>query len=356
MAISPRLIRRRIRSVSNTKKITKAMELVAAAKMRRAVAAALKTRAYAKLAWGMVDALQGTVAEEMHPLLRGSKQPANRQQPPAQRVLYVVMASDRGLCGGFNAAMFRELVKNVQSIRHFEGAHATEKSHKSVDASHDVRSLVKLEMTRCVVIGKKAEQFVRRQGWSLTASFTNIAVAPTVAELRPIARLAMDAFVAGDVDEVRIAFTDFISSLRQQPRVRRLLPLERIEEVGTHHARHFEGAQATEKSHKRAGASDDVRSLAKLEMTNGRTEFLFEPSPKAVLDQLLPRVVELQTYQCYLETGASEHSARMLAMRSASDSAGEMIDDLTLTFNQARQSLITREIAEISAGSAALTA
>ncbi|MBI4449459.1 ATP synthase F1 subunit gamma [Candidatus Uhrbacteria bacterium] len=306
MAISPRLIRRRIRSVSNTKKITKAMELVAAAKMRRAVAAALKTRAYAKLAWGMVDALQGTVGEEVHPLLRKSS--VNGQ---VSNVLYVVMASDRGLCGGFNAALFREVVRDVQHSR------------------------FQIPDSRFVTIGRKAEQFIRRMGWNLAASFTNIAVAPTVAELRPIARLAMDAFTSGDVDEVRIAFTDFISSLRQQPRVKTLLPLQRIEEVGV---------KAVSQSGSRFQIPD----------SRFRAEFLFEPSPRAVLDQLLPRVVELQTYQCYLETGAAEHSARMLAMRSASDSAGEMIDDLTLTFNQARQSLITREIAEISAGSAAL--
>jgi len=335
MAISPRLIRRRIRSVQNTKKITKAMELVAAAKMRRAVAAALKTRAYAKLAWGMVDALQGTVGEEMHPLLRSGKSEI------ARRVLYVVMASDRGLCGGFNAALFREVMRDAQIRRHSE---RSEESHATEGPGRDVRPLAVLEMTKWVAIGKKSEQFIRRMGWNLTASFTNIAVAPTVAELRPIARLAMDAFTGGEVDEVRIAFTDFISSLRQQPRVRTLLQLQRIEEVGAGEARRVGVSFPT-------GRSDGHRTAP---TENSATEFLFEPSPNAVLDQLLPRVVELQAYQCYLETGASEHSARMLAMRSASDSAGDMIDDLTLTFNQARQSLITREIAEISAGSAAL--
>jgi len=303
--------------VSNTKKITKAMELVAAAKMRRAVAAALRTRAYAKLAWGMVDALQGTAAGDLHPLLRIEQthvpyQTSGRGRSIVRsfsRTLYIVMASDRGLCGGFNAALFRTLAKDVE------------------DSGLTTRDV------RLATVGRKAEQFIRRMGWNLAASFTNIAVAPAVAELRPIAKLAMDAFVTGEVDEVRIAFTDFISSLRQQPRVRTLLPLQRIEEIGV------------------GGKPPGTRQL---EHSSTSAEFLFEPSPKAVLDQLLPRVVELQVYQCYLETGASEHSARMLAMRNASDNAEEMIDDLTLTFNQARQSLITREIAEISAGSAAL--
>lgn len=336
-----------MRSVANTKKITKAMELVAAAKMRRAVAAALRTRAYARLAWEMVDAVSGTVSGELHPFLRSGS-------TASRFILYVVMASDRGLCGGFNAALFRELLKDVQLVRHFEGAQATEKSHKMGGASHGVRSLAGLEMTKWVAIGKKSEQFVRRMGWNLVASFTNIAVAPTVAELRPIARIVMDAFVGGEVDEVRIAFTDFISSLRQQPRVRTLLPLQRIEEIGITPRRHSEESR-DEESHSTVSTSHDARSLASgLEMTKSGVEFLFEPSPEIVLNAMLPRLVELQVYQCYLETGASEHSARMLAMRNASDSAGEMIDDLTLTFNQARQSLITREIAEISAGRAAL--
>lgn len=305
--------------MQNTKKITKAMELVAAAKMRRAVAAALKTRAYANLAWNMINALRGAATEETHPLLRGSSTMSLRGAEPQQsdaaipantpRVLYVVMASDRGLCGGFNAQLFRALLHDVQSERPAAGS------------------------LQLVAIGRKAEQFIRRQGWNLSASFTNIAVAPTVAETRPIARLAMDAFTSGAVDEVRIAFTDFVSSLRQQPRVRTLLPLQRIEEIGV------------EAEERRVGAPSP---------SNGAMEFLFEPSPAIVLDAMLPRVVELQTYQCYLETGASEYSARMFAMRSASDAAGEMIDDLSFTFNQARQSLITREIAEISAGRVAL--
>lgn len=183
-----------------------------------------------------------------------------------------------------------------------------------------------------MAVGRKAEQLIRRQGWEMTASFSDISVAPTIAELRPMARIAMDAFTEGKVSEVRLAFTDFISSLRQQPRVKTLLPLQRIDGVGTGNAQ-----------------------VAKLK-SQMITEFLFEPDPHAVLAQMLPRLVELQVYQAYLETGASEHSARMFAMRSATDAAGEMIDDLTLTFNSARQSLITREIAEISAGTAALAA
>lgn len=338
MAISPRLIRRRIRSVSNTKKITKAMELVAAAKMRRAVAAALKTRAYAKLAWGMVEALEGTVGEEAHPLLRSITpifSPSLRGGArEGVRVLYIVMASDRGLCGGFNAALFRELLKDAHAIPTPSSSPSQGEGEKknSFPTSRREGGRGGVGPMRFAAIGKKSEQFIRRMKWNLTASFTNIAVAPTIAELRPIARLAMDAFINGEVDEVRIAFTDFVSSLRQQPRVRTLLPLQRIEDIGI----------------------GEKLSTRQLEYSSTPAEFLFEPSPAIVLNAMLPRLVELQIYQCYLETGASEHSARMFAMRNASDSAGEMIDDLTLTFNQARQSLITREIAEISAGRAAL--
>ncbi|MBI2483514.1 ATP synthase F1 subunit gamma [Candidatus Uhrbacteria bacterium] len=309
MAISPRLIRRRIRSVQNTRKITKAMELVAAAKMRRAVAAALRTRAYAKLAWEMVDALHGSVAEELHPLLRSAVPASEMRGAPAAasstRALYVVIASDRGLCGGFHAQLFREMTKGATHVP---------------------------SATRWVVVGKKAEQFVRRQGGALVASFTNLSVAPTIADLRPLARLVMEEFTEHRADVVRIVYTDFISSLRQMPRVQTLLPLQRMSGLGVGSESHPSPAPHA----------------------SGIPDMLFEPNPQAVLDQVLPRLVELQVYQCVLESGASEHSARMLAMRSASDAAGEMIDHLTLTFNQARQSLITREIAEISAGRAAL--
>lgn len=322
MAVPPRLIRRRIRSVQNTKKITKAMELVAAAKMRRAVAAALKTRAYANLAWRMIGSLEGAAGEDIHPLLRSSRKESpykisgrgENMVTGDRGVLYIVMASDRGLCGGFNAALFRELVREVWE-------NGTRYPPEKVPG------------TIFIAVGRKSEQFIRRMGWNLIASFTNIAVAPTIAELRPVAKIAIEAFTQNEVGDVRIAFTDFISSLRQQPRVKRLLPLQRIEEVGV-------GSLL---------AHSDTRTL------ETPLEFLFEPDPRQVLDQMLPRLTELQIYQAYLETGASEHSARMLAMRNASDAAVEMVDDLTLTLNQARQSLITREIAEISAGRAALT-
>lgn len=305
-------IRGKIKSVENTKKITKAMELVAAAKMRRAVAAALRTRAYAKLAWEMVDALQGSLTEELHPLLRRSAGASEDWGTPPQRkadvrTLYIMIASDRGLCGGFHAALFREALREC-------GARAPNVFAQAA----------------WVTMGKKAEQFIRRQGGNLIASFANAAVAPTLVELRPLARIAMDAFVGGTVDEVRVVYTDFISSLRQAPRVQVLLPLQRMRGMG---------------------ADTEVTPPT----GTGVTEVLFEPNPVIVLNQVLPRLVELQVYQCVLETGASEHSARMLAMRNASDAAREMIDDLTLTLNQARQSLITREIAEISAGRAALS-
>jgi len=299
MSLSPRLIRRRIRSVRNTEKITKAMELVAAAKMRRAVAAALRTRAYANLAWRMVESLEGAVGEEVHPLLRCVRSPVSGRGTPVSSVLTIVLASDRGLCGGFNAQLFRALAAHVRT------------------APGDAR---------CIAVGKKSEQFIRRRGWELAASFVDLTVAPPIAWLRPIAQIAIDAFTAHEVDTVRIAFTDFVSALRQQPRIRTLLPLQQLRELTPHPA----------------------------PRTPYSPDFLFAPGPRTILDAMLPRLVELQVYQAYLESGASEHSARMFAMRNASENAVEMIGDLTLTFNQARQTLITREIAEIAAGRAAL--
>ncbi|MDO8425765.1 MAG: ATP synthase F1 subunit gamma [bacterium] len=332
MSVSPRLIRRRIRSVQNTKKITKAMEMVAAAKMRRAVAAALKSRAYAKLAWRMIATLEGTVAEEIHPLLRAPIGVTQRQLG-GEGSLYIVMASDRGLCGGFNAALFREVRRDVQ-----------ERKETNV---------------RFVAVGKKAEQFIRRQGWTLDASFTDIGAAPSIAALRPVAKIAMETFMREEVHRVRIAFTDFISSLRQQPTVRTLLPLRRFTELETYSSsRQLDDSPSVRRDDDPSSARhfDDPGKEKSHTTHNAQTvqEFLFEPNPKAVLDTMLPRLVELQVYQAYLDAGASEHSARMLAMRSASDAATDMIYSLTLSFNRARQAMITQEIAEISAGSAAL--
>jgi len=306
MATSTRLIRRRIKSVTNTRKITKAMELVAASKMRKAVSSVLGTRPYAQAAWLAVRQIAKVSDAEMHPLL--AKRDGNG------RALVILLTSDGGLCGGFNSQMLRA---------------ATVFMRKRGTENVDV-----------VAIGRKGQDACRRFGWNMVATFTALANAPQVSDVRPVADLAIGDYMSGKYDEVFLAYTDYRSALIQKPVIGRLLPLTHIEGLG-------------EASETLFGVEEPGETIAE-DGQAGPREYLFEPSPQEVLDAMLPRIVEAEIFQAVLESTASEHSARMMSMRSASDAADEMIDNLTLTYNQARQAGITAEIAEISSGKAAL--
>lgn len=289
MAISARLIRSRIKSVSNTKKITKAMELVSAAKMRRAVSSATAARRYAALGADLLRNLSGLGATVDHPFFRSAAK--------TDKVLMIVIGSDRGLCGGYNVSLMR-----------------------AVDAAAG-----KFSQVDFVCAGRHVELALRRANRNIIASFPGLTNAPRAAAVRPIVTLAESEFVSGAYDAVYIASTNYISALRQTPEVKTLLPL-----IKPADALPLKGE---------GGLSADA---------------LFEPTPADVLEYTLPRFIEATAYQAVLEAAASEHSARMMSMRSASDAAGDMITDYTFTLNQARQSAITSEIAEISAGRAAL--
>jgi len=292
MAVSARLIRSRIKSVSNTKKITKAMELVSAAKMRRAVMLATAARRYAALGAGLLKNLSALGAAVDHPFFRRVVEP--------QKVLCIVIGSDRGLCGAYNASLMR-----------------------SVDMA-----MAKFANADFIVAGRHAELALRRAGRRIIAAFSGLTNAPRAASIRPIVSLAESEFVSKVYDAVLIASTNYISAMRQVPEVKELLPLVDRSEISL--------AAATEVSSRLPA------------------ETLFEPDPATVLEYTLPRFLEASVYQAVLEAAASEHSARMMSMRSASDAASDMVTDLTFTLNQARQSAITSEIAEISAGRAAL--
>lgn len=283
MAVQTRAIKRRIKSVKNTRKITKAMELVAASKMRRAVSSVLGTRPYATLAWETVRAV-GQVGLELHPLLKPSE---------GKRILLVMFASDRGLAGGYNTNVIKKTLATIASW----GPDAT---------------------IEAICIGRRAGDAMRRAGVNVIASFTDLSNHPSFVDILPVARLALQTFTKGECDQVVMSYTDFVSALVQKPAVFNLLPL--VPPTGT----------------------------------VGLSEFRFEPSPMAVLDRLLPRIAETMIFQALLEASASEHASRMFAMRNASEAAGDMIDGLTFTYNQARQASITQEIAEISSGKAAL--
>ncbi|HBK34483.1 MAG: ATP synthase gamma chain [Candidatus Uhrbacteria bacterium GW2011_GWE2_40_58] len=295
MAVQIRSIKRRIKSIKNTRKITKAMELVAASKMRKAVNAALETRPFALEAWKTILQIGSVTDTQLHPLLRQHKE--------IKKVLLLLVTSDRGLAGGFNANVIRKTIEQIDSYG----------KDVQIDA---------------VAIGRRGEKALHHAGKTIIASFTEITNKPTYEEVLPIGRLVLHEFITGTYDKVVIAYTDFVSAIAQTPVIFDLLPL-------------------TQK---------DVlipESDLKTQKPNTK-EYLFEPSPNEVLDRMLPQLVETKVYQAILESAASEHSARMMAMRSASDSAGEMINELTFSYNQARQSAITQEIAEISSGKAAL--
>lgn len=297
MVENSRTIRRRLKSIASTRKITKAMELVSAAKMRRASQGALATRPYALSAWSLLSHLVATTNRSLHPLLAERK---------VKTTAVVVMTTDRGLVGGLNA----QLVRTVLGLPR--------------DAS-----------LRFITVGKRGQDALRRSHAEIVAAFPAVSAHPTIKDVRPISKLTIDEFRNGNVDRVLLIYPDFISTLRQVPRVKQLLPLSR-ESI-----RDFlkEVSLASRESEPR------VEDLS---------EFVFEPSADAVLEALLSQLVEVQLYQALLETVASEHAARMVAMRSATDAAGDLFDELTLAFNQTRQAAITKDLSEISASRLAL--
>jgi len=298
MAVQTKAIKRRIKSVTNTRKITKAMELVAASKMRKAVNSVLGTRPYAKLAWNTVLTITQKTDAKFHPLLEKNDEVKN--------VLVLLITSDRGLAGGFNTNIIRKTFSKIKDL---------------TDA----------ETIETICIGKRGASAMQRAGHEVKASFTEITNNTKFEEVLPIGRMVISEFINGKYDKVLIAYTDYVSALTQTPLILELLPLGKPEDV--------------------AELGDVGKEKGKSIEEGKPVEYKFEPSPSAVLNRVLPRLVETMVYQAVLESAASEHSARMMAMRSASDAAGDMIEDLTFTFNQARQAGITQEIAEIAAGS-----
>ncbi|MBI4994619.1 ATP synthase F1 subunit gamma [Candidatus Peregrinibacteria bacterium] len=306
MAKGTREIRRKIKSITSTRQITKAMELVAASKMRRAVANTVAMRPYARLSAALLTNLSDKTSETLHPLL------AKRE---VKRTSVILISTDRGLCGGLNAQLFRKLSEYI-------------KAEKSKAQPPEISF---------VAVGKKAQDFLRRTGQKVVAAHGAMSNHSSLKDTYAISRMILNDYTSGAYDKVMLIYTDFISAINQKPTVRRLLPLSRYAleemveglETKTHHA--------------------DIQSE-----TAAATEYIFEPSPSRVLEMLLPRLTEMQIYQAVLEAAASEHSARMFTMRNASDNADEFITDLTLAYNQIRQAAITAELAEISAGRAAL--
>lgn len=280
---STREIRRRIRSVESTAKVTKAMELVAASKMRRAQQRALAGRPYAeRMNWVLADlaeTMNEADSETLHPLLRRRE---------VQNACIVLMTPNRGLCGGLPANVNRQANKLALDL--------------GVPAS-------------MIAVGKKGRDFFRRSDVNMRATFTELGDYPEYTEVLPIARVVMDDYLANEYDQVFLVYPYFVNTMVQEPRVQQLLPVEPPKEEDTH-----------------------------------AVDYIYEPSRDAVLADLLPRYVEMQIYEALLESIASEQSARMVAMRNATEAAEEMIEELTLARNKARQEQITKELLDIVGG------
>jgi len=298
------------------------MEMVAASKMRKAIEAVLRTRTYANLSWLTVLNLsesQNSKSEALHQLLTPRKE--------IKKVGIILITSNRGLCGGFNAAIINKVYESIKKY-HTIGEEA----------------LVEAEF---VLIGKKGAA-IHRHGQTIVADFPKLDLASEVNEIVPVANLIIGEYLSGKYDKVMVAYTDFVSSSKQIPRVKQILPIQ------INQADEYLGIVGEDS---RLGLDKEfIKDKEGKHSRSGKFnyEYTFEPSPEEVLNDMLPRLIEIQLYQALLESNASEHSARMAAMHQATEAAGDMVGELTLSFNKARQAAITSEIAEISAGANAL--
>ena len=286
---STRDIRRRIRSVSNTAQITKAMQMVAAAKMRKAQLAAVAGRPYADL--------MNEVLAEAAPRIAAFKHPLMEARLVRKRAV-ILVSTDKGLCGALNSNLFREVVKFDRNSTVF------------------------------IAAGRKAAQFISRTRRPLAAEFT-YKDAPLFGEARAVSKFVQDLFIKGEVDAVDILFTRFISTLSQRPEALPLLPVGKIHALTT-----GASGQAQPKELPAHGATTDT--------------FEFEPDETTVLSELLPHGLNFKVYQILLEARASEYSAKLVAMKNATENAMQLIKDLTLEYNKLRQANITKELLEIA--------
>ncbi|MEE8174529.1 MAG: ATP synthase F1 subunit gamma [Dehalococcoidia bacterium] len=279
-----RIIKRRIRSIQSTAKITRAMEMIAASKMRRAQERGLAGRPYAeRMHMVLADLAAQQQDGALHPLL---------ERRPANRIAMVHITPDRGLCGGLNANINRRTAGFL---------------------------LERPEPKVLIAVGRKGRDFMARYGQEIRAEFTQLGDRPSLLDSLPISRVVIDDYSSGFVDVVYLVYARFVTTMVQRPVLEQLLPVEPAP----------------------IPAGQNV-------------EYIYEPSSSAVLAELLPRFVEMQLYHAILESIASEQSARMVAMRNATENANELIEDLTLTYNKTRQEMITRELLDITGGAAAL--
>ena len=280
-------IRHQIKSIQSTQKITHAMEMVAASKMRKAQERMRASRPYFRRVKEVIAHLVQSRLEHNHPYLI---------ERPVKKILYLIISSDRGLCGGLNNNLFKKAIKEIMVWE-----------EKGVSA-------------QICTIGRKAEIFFTRQNVTLLASVPNLGDAPKVKDLLGMIKVFSDAFAVADFDQVYLGYNEFVSAISQTPKIELLLPI-----VGPIH---------------------DAR--------DPYWDYIYEPAPEVLLSILLRRYIESLVYQGVVENAASDQAARMVAMKNATDNAGELIEDFKLIYNKARQAAITKELAEIVAGAAAV--
>src|SRR3990167_6910288 len=277
-------LRARIKSINNTSKVTKAMELVSAAKMRRAQDQAIRGRSYSELINNVLRNISSRIDKNSHPLLV-------REDDEKEGVLLIT--TDRGLCGSLNTNLFRKTLE-IQGEVSF------------------------------ITIGKKGQVCISKSAKPLSADF-ELLEKPNSEAARKISKFLIDSFLSGEFNKIHVIYTEFKSTLKQESTVRQLLPIINIEVLETL-------------------AQDSIEA----------EEYLFEPNQDQVLESILPHYIQMEVYQILLEAAASEHSARMVAMKNASDNAADLVDDLTLAYNQVRQANITNEILDITTASLAV--
>lgn len=300
-------IKQRIKSVKSTKKITKAMELVAASKMKRAISKALSSRLYANYSWDLLTSLSDRLEDISNPFFSNNNTEVDKEK---KKTLFVIITSNGGLCGAYNSQIIKKVISTVKRIN--------------------------IDDIDIITVGKKGDNAMRHVGLNITASFLDIKDNSDLSDVLPLSKMIIDEFKKNKYDKIYIAYTDFISALSQKPHLKQILPIvkeelkELIEELG------------------------EVKKEEKNNLKTNKVPYIFEGDMNIIVESLAEKLVRMQIYHMILESSASEQSSRMMAMKNASEAAGEMIDDLTLSLNKARQAGITQEISEISAGMASI--
>lgn len=315
---SSKEIRSRIKSIDNTGKITRAMEMVSAAKMRKSTESVLKIRDYAHSAWSVLNNLARAFEDYKHGML---------EVRPVKSVLMIVMTSNRGLCGSFNSQIMKKVREEINNPRNLKMNRIGNKKTESKVEDKDL----KIDF---ITVGKKGEGLVSKLGKEIVAAFPELTYLPKIEQIRPLSKIVIDEYLNKKYDKVVMAYTDYVSVIVQQPKIRQLLPISKID------------------LEKQIAEMDNLAKEYGLDKP--KSEYKVEPNPDEVLEHIFPRLIEMQLYHAILESNASKESARMMAMRNATDSAKEMSESLNLAYNKIRQMKITQEIAEISAGRAAL--